>query len=62
VDFNILSVHFDSGTTSRDYDHRRQAAQRIGRHCQVVEADTVIRHTGVSIWTSLPLMPPAPCL
>jgi endonuclease/exonuclease/phosphatase family metal-dependent hydrolase len=31
VDFNILSVHFDSGTTSRDYNHRRQAAQRIGQ-------------------------------
>jgi endonuclease/exonuclease/phosphatase family metal-dependent hydrolase len=31
VDFHILSVHFDSGTTSRDYDHRRQAAQRIGQ-------------------------------
>jgi hypothetical protein len=24
-------VHFDSGTTTRDYDHRRQAAQRIGQ-------------------------------
>jgi endonuclease/exonuclease/phosphatase family metal-dependent hydrolase len=31
VDFHILSVHFDSGTTSRDYGHRRQAAQRIGQ-------------------------------
>jgi hypothetical protein len=30
VDFHILSVHFDSGTTSRDYTHRRQATQRIG--------------------------------
>jgi predicted extracellular nuclease len=30
VDFHILSVHFDSGTTSRDYNHRRQATQRIG--------------------------------
>jgi endonuclease/exonuclease/phosphatase family metal-dependent hydrolase len=30
ADFHILSVHFDSGTTSRDYNHRRQAAQRIG--------------------------------
>jgi endonuclease/exonuclease/phosphatase family metal-dependent hydrolase len=30
VDFHIVSVHFDSGTTSRDYTHRRQAAQRIG--------------------------------
>jgi predicted extracellular nuclease len=26
-----LSVHFDSGTTGRDYGHRRQATQRIGR-------------------------------
>ena len=31
VDFHILSVHFDSGTTSRDYGHRRQATQRIGQ-------------------------------
>jgi len=31
VGFHILSVHFDSGTTSRDYGHRRQAAQRIGQ-------------------------------
>jgi endonuclease/exonuclease/phosphatase family metal-dependent hydrolase len=31
VDFHILSVHFDSGTRTRDYDHRRQAAQRIGQ-------------------------------
>jgi endonuclease/exonuclease/phosphatase family metal-dependent hydrolase len=31
VDFHILSVHFDSGMTTRDYDHRRQAAQRIGQ-------------------------------
>jgi hypothetical protein len=31
VDFHILSVHFDSGTTNRDYDHRRQAAQRLGQ-------------------------------
>jgi endonuclease/exonuclease/phosphatase family metal-dependent hydrolase len=29
VDFHILSVHFDSGRTSRDYNHRRQATQRI---------------------------------
>jgi predicted extracellular nuclease len=29
VDFHILSVHFDSGRTSRDYTNRRQAAQRI---------------------------------
>jgi endonuclease/exonuclease/phosphatase family metal-dependent hydrolase len=29
VDFHIVSVHLDSGRTSRDYDHRRQAAQRI---------------------------------
>jgi hypothetical protein len=43
VDFNILSVHFDSGTTSRDYDHRRQAAQRIGQirvgNTPIVELD-----------------------
>jgi endonuclease/exonuclease/phosphatase family metal-dependent hydrolase len=31
VDFHVLSVHFDSGTTSRDYGHRRQAAQRLGQ-------------------------------
>jgi endonuclease/exonuclease/phosphatase family metal-dependent hydrolase len=31
VDFHMLSVHFDSGTTSRDYGHRRQATQRIGQ-------------------------------
>jgi predicted extracellular nuclease len=31
VDFHLVSVHFDSGKTSRDYDHRRQAAQRIGQ-------------------------------
>jgi endonuclease/exonuclease/phosphatase family metal-dependent hydrolase len=31
VDFHLLSVHVDSGTTTRDYDHRRQAAQRIGQ-------------------------------
>jgi endonuclease/exonuclease/phosphatase family metal-dependent hydrolase len=31
VDFHLLSVHFDSGRTSRDYNHRRQAAQRIGQ-------------------------------
>jgi endonuclease/exonuclease/phosphatase family metal-dependent hydrolase len=31
VDVHLLSVHFDSGTTSRDYGHRRQAAQRIGQ-------------------------------
>jgi hypothetical protein len=29
VDFYILSVHFDSGRTGRDYDHRLQATQRI---------------------------------
>jgi endonuclease/exonuclease/phosphatase family metal-dependent hydrolase len=29
VDFHILSVHFDSGTTDRDYKNRRQATQRI---------------------------------
>ena len=29
VDFHILSVHFDSGRTSRDCGHRRQATQRI---------------------------------
>jgi endonuclease/exonuclease/phosphatase family metal-dependent hydrolase len=43
VDFNILSVHFDSGTTSRDYGHRRQAAQRIGQirvgNTPIVELD-----------------------
>jgi endonuclease/exonuclease/phosphatase family metal-dependent hydrolase len=31
ADFHILSVHFDSGRTSRDYGHRRQATQRIGQ-------------------------------
>jgi endonuclease/exonuclease/phosphatase family metal-dependent hydrolase len=31
VDVHLLSVHFDSGTTSRDYAHRRQATQRIGQ-------------------------------
>jgi endonuclease/exonuclease/phosphatase family metal-dependent hydrolase len=31
VDFHIPSVHFDSGRAGRDYDHRRQAAQRIGQ-------------------------------
>ena len=31
LDFHILSVHFDSGTTNRDYTHRRQATQRIGQ-------------------------------
>lgn len=31
VDVHLLSVHFDSGRTSRDYDHRRQATQRIGQ-------------------------------
>jgi endonuclease/exonuclease/phosphatase family metal-dependent hydrolase len=31
VDFHIVSVHFDSGTTHRDYGHRRQAAQRLGQ-------------------------------
>jgi endonuclease/exonuclease/phosphatase family metal-dependent hydrolase len=29
VDFHLVSVHFDSGKTSRDYNHRRQATQRI---------------------------------
>lgn len=29
VDFHLLSVHFDSGRTSRDYTNRRSAAQRI---------------------------------
>jgi endonuclease/exonuclease/phosphatase family metal-dependent hydrolase len=29
VDVHILSVHFDSGTTTRDYTNRRQATQRI---------------------------------
>jgi predicted extracellular nuclease len=27
--FHLLSVHFDSGTTSRDDNHRRQATQRL---------------------------------
>jgi len=31
VDVHLLSVHFDSGTTTRDYGHRRQAAQRLGQ-------------------------------
>jgi endonuclease/exonuclease/phosphatase family metal-dependent hydrolase len=31
VDFHLLSVHFDSGRASRDYDHQRQATQRIGQ-------------------------------
>ncbi len=31
VDFHMVAVHFDSGRTSRDYGHRRQAAQRIGQ-------------------------------
>jgi endonuclease/exonuclease/phosphatase family metal-dependent hydrolase len=31
VDFHIVSVHLDSGTTNRDYEHRRQAAQRLGQ-------------------------------
>jgi hypothetical protein len=31
VDVHWLSVHFDSGTTSRDYGHRRQATQCIGQ-------------------------------
>ena len=31
VDFHLLSVHFDSGTTNRNYSHRRQATQRIGQ-------------------------------
>ena len=31
VDVHLLSVHFDSGRAGRDYDHRRQAAQRIGQ-------------------------------
>jgi hypothetical protein len=31
VDLHLLSVHFDSGRASRDYEHRRQAAQRIGQ-------------------------------
>jgi endonuclease/exonuclease/phosphatase family metal-dependent hydrolase len=39
VDFHILSVRFDSGTTSRDYTHRRQATQRIG---QIAIGDTPI--------------------
>jgi hypothetical protein len=31
VDSHLLSVHLDSGRASRDYDHRRQAIQRIGQ-------------------------------
>jgi predicted extracellular nuclease len=31
VDVHLLSVHFDSGRAGRDYDHRRQAAQRLGQ-------------------------------
>jgi Endonuclease/Exonuclease/phosphatase family len=31
LDFHLLSVHLDSGKTSRDYQHRRQSAQRIGQ-------------------------------
>ena len=31
VDFHLLSVHFDSGRISRDYHHRRQAAQRMSQ-------------------------------
>jgi endonuclease/exonuclease/phosphatase family metal-dependent hydrolase len=31
VDVHLLAVHFDSGRTSRDYGHRRQAAQRLGQ-------------------------------
>jgi endonuclease/exonuclease/phosphatase family metal-dependent hydrolase len=29
VDVHLLAVHFDSGTTNRDYQHRRQAARRL---------------------------------
>lgn len=29
VDFHLLSVHLDSGTTDRDYQHRRIAVERI---------------------------------
>ena len=39
VDFLVLSVHFDSGTSHRDYTNRRQAAQRIG---QIRVGDTPI--------------------
>jgi hypothetical protein len=31
VDFHLVSLHFDSGTTPCDYNHRRQATQRIGQ-------------------------------
>jgi endonuclease/exonuclease/phosphatase family metal-dependent hydrolase len=31
VDFHLHSVHFDAGRAGRDYDHRRQATQRISQ-------------------------------
>jgi endonuclease/exonuclease/phosphatase family metal-dependent hydrolase len=39
LDFHILSVHLDSGTTNRDYGHRRQATQRLA---QIRVGDTPI--------------------
>jgi hypothetical protein len=30
----------------------------IFRHCQVIEIDIVIKHTGISLWASLPLCRP----
>jgi endonuclease/exonuclease/phosphatase family metal-dependent hydrolase len=43
VDFHILAVHFDSGTKSRDYDHRRHATQRIDEitigHTPILQLD-----------------------
>jgi endonuclease/exonuclease/phosphatase family metal-dependent hydrolase len=41
VDFHLLSVHFDSGTTNRDYTNRRQATQRID---QITIGNTPILH------------------
>jgi endonuclease/exonuclease/phosphatase family metal-dependent hydrolase len=41
VDFHILSVHFDSGTTDRDYKNRRQATQRID---EITIGNTAILH------------------
>jgi predicted extracellular nuclease len=31
VDFHLVSVHFDSGKTNRDYGNRRQASQRLSQ-------------------------------
>jgi hypothetical protein len=39
----------------------RKRMARSG-HCQLIEADTVIRHTGTLLRSSLPLRPPAPYL